>query len=236
MKLSKFLFLTALFIAFSACKQTKNTRFTLNGNIKGLTKGTVYLEEVRDTLFVPVDSCVVRDDGNFTLGDNLDSPQIYYLKIKEKPQEKVLVFGEKGEVHFQSNLEHFTLSAKVQGSTNHDLLATCNAMVQKFNDKRLDIFKANILAEKAHDSVQMDSLNREFRRLERRKILYITNYAVKHADKEVAPYIALTKLYNAKISLLDTVNNSLTDSVKASKYGRQLEHFISVIKNNEGIN
>lgn len=235
MKLFKIIFTSAVFIGFLSCKQTQNTRFVIKGNIKGLTKGTVLLEEVKDTLIVPVDSCTVRDDGNFTLGDNLKSPQIYYLKIKEKPQEKVLIFGERGVVHFQSNLEHFNLSAKVQGSTNHDLLKTCDAMVQKFNDKRLDLFKAHLLAEKLHDSIKMDSLNREFRRLERRKILYIANYAVKHADKEVAPYLALTKLYNAKINLLDTVNNSLTDAVKASKYGKELERFISIIKKNEGI-
>ena len=67
----------------------------------------------------------------------------------------------------------------------------------------------------------------------RRRILFATNYAVSNADYEVAPYIALTALSNANIKLLDTVNNSLSESVKNSIYGKKLANFIARIKKNE---
>ncbi len=79
----------------------------------------------------------------------------------------------------------------------------------------------------------LDSLETAYKSLVRRRYLYTTNYAVKHADKEVAPYLALTELYNANISLLDTVNNSLSENIKNSKYGKQLDRFITVIRKNE---
>jgi len=45
----------------------------------------------------------------------------------------------------------------------------------------------------------------------------------------------LTDLYNANVSLLDTINNSLSKKVKKSKYGLELQKFIDTIKNSEVI-
>ena len=49
----------------------------------------------------------------------------------------------------------------------------------------------------------------------------------------VAPYLALTEIYDAKINLLDTINNSLTPEIKASKYGKKLQEFIDKVKDSE---
>ena len=58
----------------------------------------------------------------------------------------------------------------------------------------------------------------------------MTNFAVRNGEYEVAPYIALTELVNANIQLLDTVNNSMSPEVKATKYGQQLNTFVAEIK------
>ena len=52
-----------------------------------------------------------------------------------------------------------------------------------------------------------------------------------HKDSEVSPYLALTQIYDANVKWLDTINNSLTPKVKASKYGKELQRFIDDIKN-----
>lgn len=235
--MKQFFFLLFLFliITISSCKHTKNTNFLVQGTLKGLTKGTVYLEKLQDTLFVAVDSFLVRDDGHFILGENIESPEIYYLRVKEVPHKKLLIFGEKSTINIESQLDKFDYSAKITGSKNHDLLTAYKKMNQKFKDAKLDIFKANLEAEKANTEKVLDSLEIAFKSLNRRQYLYAANFAVKNADYEVAPYIALTELYNAKLSLLDTVNKSLTEKVKNSKYGKQLDRFITVIKKNEGI-
>ena len=71
------------------------------------------------------------------------------------------------------------------------------------------------------------------KKLLRRRYLYTTNYALLHSDTEVAPFLALTELYNVNIKLLDTINNSLTEKVKTSKYGKQLNEFVLKIKSQE---
>ena len=67
----------------------------------------------------------------------------------------------------------------------------------------------------------------------KRRYFYTTNFAVKNADSEIAPYLALTELFDANIRLLDTINNSLSDKVRASKYGKELHEYIKDIKDKE---
>jgi hypothetical protein len=67
----------------------------------------------------------------------------------------------------------------------------------------------------------------------KKRYLYTTNFSVNNGKSEVAPYLALTELFDANISLLDTVNNSLSNKVKKSIYGQKLENFIKNIKENE---
>lgn len=205
----------------------------VQGTVKGLTKGTIFLDKVIDTLIVPIDSFVVKDNGKFVLGDSIDSSEIFYLYLKEIPKERLLLFGEKGKINVATKLEKFVTSAKVTGSENHELLQECNDMLKNFNNSRLDLFKANLEAEQKQDTVALDSLDNIYKNLVRRRNLFTTNFAVNHADKEVAPYLALTELYNAKLSLLDTINNSLTEEIKNTKYGKQLDRFITVIQNQE---
>lgn len=235
MKLLNFRFLLIIAVVVSSCKQTKDTNFTLEGTIKGLKKGTVYLERVQDTLIIAIDSFQVRDDGHFVLGTHLESPEIFYFRIKEIPDKKLLIFGEKTSVNLEAKLSNFDYVSTVTGSKNHDLLMTYKEMIQKFKNAKLDLFKADIEAKKANRVHVLDSLELAFQKMNRRQYLYTTNFAVNNSDFEVAPYIALTELFNAKLHLLDTVNNSLSEEIKNSKYGKQLDRFITVIKKNEGV-
>lgn len=37
---------------------------TVSGNVKGLKKGTLYLQKVNDTVLITVDSLQIKGDGN----------------------------------------------------------------------------------------------------------------------------------------------------------------------------
>lgn len=222
-----------IFIALSSCESKDKSGFQLTGTIDGFKKGTIYLEKVQDTLIQVVDSFLVRDNGHFKLSYPLESPEIFYLRIKEIPKERLLVFAEPTAMQLNSKLDKFVLAAEITGSENHKLLEEFKAMMRQFNDAELALYKTHFDAEKKGDSIAVDSLDAAYRNLLKKSYLYTLNYAVKHSDHEVAPYLALTEMYNANIKLLDTVNNSLTQEVKNSTYGKQLENFLKVIKENE---
>lgn len=231
--MKKIVSLIAILGFLISCNNTKSGSMIVKGNIDGLKKGTLYLQKFNDTILVSIDSIELNSESTFKLVDDIETPEIYYLVLDKKSDQKIMFFGEKGEITITSKLSKFATSAKITGSKNQTLLEEHNAMAQKFSGKKLDLFKEKFDAKKIGDTALVSKIEKQETNLIKRKYYYSTNFAVNNGDYEVAPYIALTDLYYANIKLLDTVNNSLSKNVKASKYGLKLNDFIEGIKKNE---
>ncbi|MDO9595588.1 MAG: DUF4369 domain-containing protein [Lutibacter sp.] len=225
-------FLTIVTLLIS-CNKNEQGNMVVKVTIDGLKKGTLYLQKVKDTALVSVDSIQLDGKTEIVLSDDVESPELYFLSLDKIASERISFFGEKGEITVHAKLEKFATSAKITGSINQDLLAEHKAMAQKFNGKKLDLVVEKFNAYKINDTALASKLEKEEKNLIKRKYYYTTNFAVVNASHEVAPYLALTELFDANIRLLDTINNSLSKEVKASKYGKELEKFITDIKTAE---
>lgn len=225
--------LTLLVIStlISCSKENENTMY-VKASVKGLKKGTFYLQKQIDSMIVSVDSIVINGTEDFLMKDEVLSPEMYYLTLGNSAK-RVSFFGEKDTIYISTQLDLFALKAKIKGSANQKLLDGFNEIQQKFGDQKLDLIKDEFEARKEGSQDSIDVVAKKLKNWERRKYLYSTNFAVNNADFEVSPYIALTELYNANIMLLDTINNSLTPAIKESKYGKQLDAFIKEAKNVE---
>jgi hypothetical protein len=221
-----------LSVTLFSCTSKKGDMI-VEGTIIGLQKGTLYLQKMQDTLLVSIDSVRLIGENTFTLVDQNTEPQFYFLTLLEKEEEKIGFFGEKGTITINTKLEKFYDSAEINGSKSNDLLNEYNEMIGKFNNKRLDLFKESFDAQQAKDNELIEKIDKDLQRLIKKRYLYTTNFSVNNGKSEVAPYLALTELFDANISLLDTVNNSLSNKVKKSIYGQKLENFIKNIKENE---
>jgi hypothetical protein len=204
----------------------------VKGNIKGLKKGTLYLQKQLDSLIVSVDSVQVNGTSEFVLTDEVTDPEMYYLTLG-KGNNKIAFFGDRDTVYVSSRLDNFVLKANIKGSENQDLLNQYYEVKGKFNDQNLDLIKAEFDARKLGNQDSLDLVTKKLKNLVKRKYLYTTNFAINNANHEVAPYVALTELVDANIKLLDTINNRLSPKVKKSKYGVKLNEFILKIKKNE---
>ncbi|GGK46697.1 MULTISPECIES: DUF4369 domain-containing protein [Flavobacteriaceae] len=231
--MKKIVFCFVLVSLLISCSKEKTGSMVVNGNIDGLKKGTVYLEKIVDTVLVAVDSVEINGLSSFVLVDDLKTPEMYYLTLDKKETEKIPFFGEKGTLTITSKLEKLLFSAKITGSKNQELLDEYKSMIQQFRGKELDFIKDKFEAQRNEDETLLLKLEAEEKNLIKRKYYYTTNFALQHKDKEVAPYIALTELYNANFKLLDTINKSLTKEIKISKYGMELDKFITEIKKND---
>lgn len=226
-KIFGFLAIVALLVS---CNKNEQGNMVVKVTIDGLKKGTLYLQKVKDTMLISVDSIILDGKTEIVLSDAIESPEIYFLVLDKIVGERISFFGEKGEITVNAKLEKFTTSAKITGSVNQDLLTEHKAMAQKFNGKKLDLAVEKFNAYKINDTALAAKLEQEEASLIKRKYYYTTNFAVVNASHEVAPYLALTELYDANIRLLDTINNSLSKEVKASKYGKELDKYITEIK------
>ena len=99
-------------------------------------------------------------------------------------------------------------------------------MMSRFNDSNLDIIKENFEAQKAEDEEKLIELDNRYDRLLKRKYLYTVNFALNNKDLELAPYLALSEVFDANIKYLDTIYGSLEKNIQKSKYGKQLKEFL----------
>ena len=224
---------TVLFLAFLislvACSE-KESNLTVSGEIKGLKKGMLYLQKVEDTSLVNLDSMVVNGDANFMLETYLKSPQILYLYLDKvdnnRYDDRIEFFADTGNVTIYSSLDKFETTADIKGSINHEKLTEYRKVIRRFNDQNLDLIKASFEAEKAENDEELLEIDQKYDRLLRKKYLYTVNFAINNKDHEIAPYLALSEVFDANIKYLDTIYNSLNPRVKKSKYGKDLKSFL----------
>lgn len=230
-KLSTVLLVVLMIV--SCGKQDAN--LTVKGSVKGLKKGTIYLQKVSDTLLTAVDSVKVFGDSNFELQTNLDTPEMYYLFLdkNDNTEERIAFFADKGITEINTTLKNFVYDAKIKGSKQQEVLTEYNKMLSNFRDKNLDLVKAKLEAFQAKDQDKVDSIQQRIENYNSMRFKYALNFSMNHLDSEVTPYIVLTDLYNANIKALDTVYNNLDQKVLDSKYGKQLKDFIAEVKEKE---
>lgn len=226
------LFVTA-FIVLS-CSSERETNMVVQGQIKGLKKGKLYLQKMKDTLLISVDSVALKGTDVFELKDFVESPVLYYLTFDGNTTDKrILFFAEEGTITINDNVENFGLSPKITGSKNQELLEKFEKVSRRFRDERLEFIKKDFEAKKAKDDELIKKVEEDYNKLTRRRVLYTANFAISNADYEVAPYIALTELYDATLPLLDTVNVAFSEKIKNSTYGKRYQEYLENIKKQE---
>tara|TARA_R110002126_G_scaffold291243_3_gene451354 strand:+ start:23165 stop:23902 length:738 start_codon:yes stop_codon:yes gene_type:complete len=233
-KMKNIITILSLSMILYSCSSKPEGNMIVQGQIKGLKKGKLYLQKMVDTVLVSVDSVALLGTDIFKLTDNVDSPILYYLTFDGNTTDKrILFFGEEGTITINDEVEKFGYNPEINGSKNQEILDKYNEISKKFQNQRLEFIKKDFDAKRANDVDLVAQLEKEYQRLVRRRVLYTTNFALTNADSEVAAYIGLTEMYDASLQLLDTVNNSLTPKIKASDYGKRFQEYLDRIKESE---
>ena len=229
------LFIAALTLLV-ACS-TEETNLHIEGKVQGLKKGTLYLQKIEDTTLVTIDSVVVNGNENFVFDTFTEGTQVMYLYLNKKDNntydDRIMFFAEPGEMVINTTLKNFEVDAVVEGSENQKKYTEYKSMIQRFNSKNLDLIKKNLEAQQEQNMENIDSTNKEFESLLKRRYLFTVNFAMNNKDMEIAPYLAISEVYDANIKYLDTIYNSLTPEVKDSRYGKSLKDFLEERRENE---
>jgi hypothetical protein len=223
------LFSILILISCSEKKSTKN--FVLTGNVKGLKSGTLYIQRIKDTTFVAIDTIKINGDSHFTSEFDLQSREMLYLfldrGVTNSLDNNIPFFAEKGKMNIETTLDFFTADVKITGSKNQELYDEYKKVVSRYINQDLDLVEKKFKAYKEKNTALVDKLNEEQKDVLKRKYLYTTNFAVNHADYEVAPYVALAEIYDINLKFLDTIQKSMTPEVAKSMYGKKLNDFIA---------
>ena len=75
------IFLLIIFVIFS-CKENKSEKnLQIKGFIKGFTKGVIYINKVKDTTLITLDTIKINGNSHFESALDISSPEMYYLTI-----------------------------------------------------------------------------------------------------------------------------------------------------------
>ncbi|MBF2707594.1 DUF4369 domain-containing protein [Flavobacterium soyangense] len=226
-------FFTLLILA-SCNKEVSKTNLHLTGNIKGLKKGTLYIQRVVDTSLVAIDTINIDGNSKFETDVDLKSSEMLYLfldrGVTNSKDNNILFFAEPGKMNVDTNLDSYLSSAKITGSKNQEKYEEYLKINTRFRDENLDLIEKKFNAIKSNNSKALDSINAKQDNNTKRKYLFATNFAINNRGYEVAPYIALTDIYDINIKYLDTIQKSMSPKVAQSLYGKKLTQYVAKIK------
>jgi hypothetical protein len=232
--------LLVVFCLFIACgkEEKKDYNLHITGNIKGIKQGKLYIQQLKDTALVMMDSIIFDGQSKFDSYLTIESPEMLYFFLDRGQTNSIdnnlIVFAEPGELSLETTVETFYADALVKGSKNNELFLNFKKISSRFNTNQLELVEKELMAKQTNNQLQLDSVLAAKDNLLKRKYLYAINYGLSQKDYEVSPYIALSELYDAQTKYLDTIHNSMSPKVADSKYGKMLTDFIEKRRLEEG--
>ena len=234
MKKSIIAFVTLIVLASCNTNESKGN-VHITGNIKGLKKGTLYIQRVVDTSLVAIDT--INIDGSAAFESNLDlqSPEMLYLfldrGVSNSLDNNLPFFAEPGNITIETTLDRYLSDAKITGSKNQEIYEEYKKINSRFTDENLSLIEKKFNAIKSQNTKAIDSLRAKQDSNIKRKYLFATNFALNNRDFDVSPYIALSEIYDINVKYLDTIQKAMSPKVAKSLYGKKLTKYIATVKN-----
>lgn len=225
------LLLLGLLLLIGSCGEEDGKHMmVVEGRIKGLKKGTLYLQYIPDSTLVTLDSLQIRGDGAFRLQGTIGEPDLFFLYLSKADNnvldDRISFFGEPGQYHIESTWNAFEADAKIQGPESQEKYEVFRENMSRFNLQRLELARALSPKEGSPDSLKVDSLQTAMDQNLRRSYLYTLNFALSNRDSYLAPFITYTEVSDANPKYLDSVYRVLPPQIAASKYGKKLKELL----------
>ena len=221
--------LFTFFLLISCGKTETITNLHITGNIKGLQKGTLYIQKVVDSSLVIIDTIVISGDSKFATDLEIKSPEMYYLfldrGVTNSIDNSLAFFAEPGNINIDTSLEFFFADVKITGSKNQDKYDEYKKIASRFNEQNLSLTELKFKSYAKKNTKTLDSIQLVEDNITKRRYLFTTDFVITNNDYEVAPYIVLTDIADINLKFLDTIQKSMTPKVLSSKYGKELSRY-----------
>ena len=212
------------------CAGDNKQELRVEGQVKGLKKGTLYLQQVQDTALVTLDSIGIGSEGTFELKAQIEEPDLFYIYLNKADNndlhDRIAFFAAPGVVNVQTRWNTFDSDAEITGSELHEKYQEYRTNQSRFHVQELEVAQAMSSLNLPQEQTKMDSLETVLNRVGLRSYLYALNFALNNRDSQLAPFIACTEVSDANPKYLDSIYNVLSPEVAASKYGKRLKEIL----------
>ena len=237
--MKKILFLVTTAIVLFSCKNLAEGEYEITGNIKGIKSGLVYLEK-QDPMGMGVKTIdtVKIIDGKFEIKGKTTEPEICFIQI-DKVNGKVPFILEGGEIEMQVDKDSL-FKSKLSGTYSNDEFSKfneeTNKLQKKVQKKAMDFQMKNMAkmneAQKNKDTVAMNSLRKQYELIQKDITDYTFDYPKTHSKSYISVLIVQAMFNNSKFKVkeIETIYNSLDESLKKTKPGKKVKENIDNFK------
>jgi peroxiredoxin len=237
--MKKILFLVTTAVVLFSCKNLADGEYEITGNIKGIKSGLVYLEK-QDPMGMGVKTIdtVKIIDGKFEIKGKTTEPEICFIQI-DKVNGKVPFILEGGEIEMQVDKDSL-FKSKLSGTYSNDEFSKfneeTNKLQKKVQKKAMDFQMKNMAkmneAQKNKDTVAMNSLRKQYELIQKDITDYTFDYPKTHSKSYISVLIVQAMFNNSKFKVkeIETVYNSLDESLKKTKPGKKVKENIDNLK------
>jgi thiol-disulfide isomerase/thioredoxin len=170
--MKKILFVLAASAFVMSCKNLADNEYEITGTVDPSLNGkNLILEKQGAMSFEPVDTVKI-EDGKFLFKGTVKEPEFHFISIEGKPDQKVDLILEHGELAIEIDKDSIFKSKK-SGTYNNDKLVEYVEMTKGFK-KEEDAFKkknmeAYMAAFQKQDQATMDNLNNQFKAIKEKR-------------------------------------------------------------------
>jgi len=237
--MKKILFLVTTAVVLFSCKNLADGEYEITGNIKGIKSGLVFLEK-QDPMGMGVKTIdtVKIIDGKFEIKGKTTEPEICFIQI-DKVNGKVPFILEGGEIEMQVDKDS-VFKSKLSGTYSNDEFSKfneeTNKLQKKVQKKAMDFQMKNMAkmneAQKNKDTVAMNSLRKQYELIQKDITDYTFDYPKTHSKSYISVLIVQAMFNNSKFKVkeIETVYNTLDESLKKTKPGKKVKENIDNLK------
>lgn len=234
--MKRILIFAILGMIISCSRTEEKDLMVVNGDIEGLKKGTIYLQQIQDGKLVNLDSVKADGNGKFTFKRKLTSPEVFYIYLDLSKKagtdlgDRLLFFGEPKTITINSAYDMFEVKAKISGSEAQQQYDEYLKTIRRFSFRNAELLEKQVNALRANNIAEADSLGKISERNQLHRHLFVLNYALHHPDSYISPYVVLSDAADTGVKYLDSIYNGLSKDVASSKYGKEMKLYIEEMR------
>ena len=207
-----------------ACNQAP--KFTISGNIEGLTDGTVYLKQRVAGESVTLDSAK-SVGGKFELKGSVTVPDQYAVVLGERKQIPVLVENKAIQISGKADdLRNVTIT----GSASQDEMKALDAKGAELNVKMKDIYGKYLEAKKAGNQAEAAQFEKQYDALDSTQTAILKNFVTGSPNSFVAPVILSRIQYGMEADEIQSYLTKFSPEVLKSTSAKTLVDRVNVLQ------
>jgi hypothetical protein len=131
------------------------------------------------------------------------------------------------------NIENYKRSFELKGKRNIELMKEFNVYEERFMSERDKLEDKRKILIELNEFERVDSIQKLLDRLLLKSYLFTANFAINNSEQDIAPYLAIKKIPDARIEILEKIEKKLSDKVKETRYGKLFQKLLKKRKTSE---